>query len=787
VASVVRFPIGELEAAVDAALLSREGSEALRGRAGLAGARLANVRCRQIVAAPRWQALARLGSRPPRLAWTSTGVRNLTSRDTRYVEELVFPDTVSVVSDATLRAFLEHGKVAGPRSAEVFEDLDLVEKLAGLGVDLEALGARLQRDGLEARRRWFEEIVRSLDLRRQALVSRASAKRRVALGDLAPGVERRLALLAVDDLGPRLWKKDPSLWTEDPASRAAIKSRLGWLTSIPLMREAVSDVVGFAETVRGEGCRHVVLCGMGGSSLAAEVLARTFGPAPGYPELRVLDSTLPQAVREVERELDLERTLFLISSKSGTTTEVNAFRRYFAARAKPSQLVAITDPGTPLEALAKEAGFRRIFLNPGDIGGRYSALSFFGLVPGALVGVDVATLLERAERLADASAACVPPKESPGAWLGAVLGEAARQECEKVTFLAAKRLNPLGAWIEQLLAESTGKEGKGIVPICNEPVWDEPAFADDRLFVALRLAGEADGLETTLSALEKAGHPVVELRLNDLLDLGAEFFRWELATAVAAAVLGVNAFDEPNVAQSKEATAAVLLEYERRGQLPSEAPTLAADGIQVYGGQPAGSPGAALAAHLSAAVAGDYVALQAFLVPSDAGLRTALSALDRAAPQGGAADRGLRAADRRSRGGPGDPGRGLRFRDAQRRTGRRGSSGLAGERAARDSNPSARGRGGRPGRAPGGSGRGAARLESAGRGGVLELSERGREASQQHFAQSLPAGPLPSREALVDLKLETQVAARREDAPQRGDVTIGAPAVRVVAPHAQVQ
>ncbi|HVH11146.1 MAG TPA: hypothetical protein VM736_15235, partial [Gemmatimonadales bacterium] len=352
-----------------------------------------------------------------------------------------------------------------------------------------------------------------------------------------------------------------------------------------------------ADQVRAQFDR-VVLCGMGGSSLAPEVLWRTFGSAKGHPSLVVLDSTHPSAVAAAARGGDIARTLFLISSKSGTTQESDSFFRYFwpLTGERGAQFVAITDPGTPLAHLAAERGFRRTFLNPPDIGGRYSALSYFGLVPAALIGIDAATLLHRAHRMAEACAACVPTFQNPGAQLGAILGEGALAGRDKATFVLSPGVASFGLWVEQLIAESTGKEGKGILPVADEPLGGPDVYGRDRVFVSMQLAGEADrATDGRLSALAAAGHPVVRLVLEDRDDVGQEFFRWEFATAVAGAILRINAFDQPNVAESKTNTKAVL-----RDRRPGSPAATVADVERFFAGIKPGG----------------YLALMAYVAPT---------------------------------------------------------------------------------------------------------------------------------------------------------------------------
>jgi len=360
----------------------------------------------------------------------------------------------------------------------------------------------------------------------------------------------------------------------------------------------IETMAAFADEVK-RTFRRVVLCGMGGSSLAPEVLARTFGAAPGFPGLVVLDSTHPRAVTAAASDADLEHALFLMSSKSGTTLEVDCFLRYFWDRlgARGAQFAAITDPATPLETLAAERGFLRTFVAPADVGGRYSALIHYGLVPAALLGCDVRRLLGAAGRMAEACGEGVPAGENPGAWLGAVLGEAALAGRNKVTFVASSGLASFALWVEQLIAESTGKEGKGIIPVAEGSLGAPEAYGADRLFVSLTLAGDDDAAGPRLDALARAGHPVVRLSLGDRYDLGREFFRWEFATAIASAILRVNAFDQPNVAESKQNTAAVL---EQRAHTPAPTP----------------ATGAELDRFVSAIAPNDYLAVLAYLPPT---------------------------------------------------------------------------------------------------------------------------------------------------------------------------
>ncbi len=435
-----------------------------------------------------------------------------------------------------------------------------------------------------------------------------------------PAVEEALKSLQARNFLDRLWVKDATLWKGDPA---AVRNRLGWLTSPTIMRGHAEDIRAFADEVRRLQFSQVVLLGMGGSAVAGEALNQIFGSKMGFPDLLVLDSTDPAAVRHTLESVNLSRALFLVSSKSGTTTETLAFYAFFrgqvdaASPPRPGmQFVAITDPGRPLDKVATESGFRRTFLNPASIGGRYSALSFFGLVPAALIGVDVKVLLERAHNMVEVCGNEVGARDNPAVQLGAVLAGLARAGRDKVTLALSEQIRGLGVWIEQMLAESLAKDATGLVPVVDEPLGAPGVYGDDRVFVALTLEDD-DSHDVALGKLADAGHPVVRLTLKDPMDVGAEFFRWELATAAAAAVLGVNPFDEPDVARAKESTATLLTEWRRTRRLPEWPADAEEDGLLLMSksSKKPASVTKGLAAHLAQAAPGDYLAIQAYLAP----------------------------------------------------------------------------------------------------------------------------------------------------------------------------
>ncbi|HEY2972501.1 MAG TPA: bifunctional transaldolase/phosoglucose isomerase [Pyrinomonadaceae bacterium] len=423
----------------------------------------------------------------------------------------------------------------------------------------------------------------------------------------------------------RIWNRDASLWKSEESHQKIIRNSLGWLTVPTEMLAVVDELRSFADNVRASGeFQHAMVCGMGGSSLCPEVLRQTFGRQESFPELLVLDSTDPDAINDFRSEIEVNRCLFIIASKSGTTTEPNTFHRYFynevaKKSANPGKsFITITDPGSQMADTAAAEGFRQIFLNQPDIGGRYSALSYFGMVPAALMGLDFAKLLRGAETMAKACGASVPVSRNPAAVLGAVMAECTTAGRDKLTIVTDQKLSAVGLWVEQLIAESTGKEGKGIVPVVGEPLGPVSAYSNDRLFVSISVGANDAETKSKLKALEAAGHPVVYRSLNEAYDLGAEFFLWEMATAFAGWRLGINPFDQPNVQESKDATKALLEKYAREGKLPEQT-LIASDGqLSVYAGGAApeatdsSSVREALRAHCAKIKTADYVALLAY-------------------------------------------------------------------------------------------------------------------------------------------------------------------------------
>jgi transaldolase/glucose-6-phosphate isomerase len=645
IASVASFFVSRVDTAIDTDLeykarhaatpAERARLEGLMGRAAIANAKLAYVKYKEIFHGERFRALKAKGAQVQRQLWASTGTKNPKYSEVLYVDNLIGPETVNTVPPATYTAIREKGKVALTLEQGLDECRALVGELAEIGIDLKAVTEKLQRDGLSSFVTSFDTLAESIESKRAMFLSGINERLTATLGKYSEAVAGAIKEADKGDVMRRIWHKDAALWKEDDAHQKIIKNSLGWLTVPDMMIGVADDLVQFADRIRNvREFKHAMVCGMGGSSLCPEVLRQTFGPQDGYPELLVLDSTDPDVLSDIAARIDLTKCLFIISSKSGTTTEPLVFYKYWydqvgRRKENPGEcFVAVTDPRTLMEQMATEDKFKRIFLNPADIGGRYSALSYFGMLPAALMGLDVKKLLERAERVVHACASVVPAADNPGARLGAILGECAKAGRDKLTVSTDPKIASFGLWVEQLVAESTGKDGNGIVPVAGEPLGAPSVYGDDRLFVHISVERIDSETEAKLKALEAAGHPVVYRTLTDLYDLGEEFFLWEIATAFAGWRLGINPFDQPNVQESKDATKELLETFTREGKLP-EQDVLATDGVlTIYADSETRarlsneSVGAAIAAHLARAGAGDYIALLDYFEETPAYERT---------------------------------------------------------------------------------------------------------------------------------------------------------------------
>jgi transaldolase/glucose-6-phosphate isomerase len=554
--SVASFFVSRVDSEVDKRLEGTDHDELL-GKAGIANARAAYQRYEQIFLGERFAALSDAGAAVQRPLWASTGVKNPAYRDVMYVEELVGPNTVNTMPMATLLAAGDHAEIRGNTAGE--DPTAVLKALADAGIDMVDVTDQLLREGVDKFVEPMDKLLEGIDTKRQAIVTQRPSSIDASLpDDVVPRVAARVKQAAQEDVARRIWRKDDTLW--GPAGQPEVANRLGWLNVTEHMREELGDLKAFAEAVRDEGVTDVVLLGMGGSSLAPEVIRRSFGEQSSWPSLHVLDSTDAGAVRSVQNAIDLDHALFLVSTKSGGTIEtLSLFKHFWSLRSDGNAFVAITDPGSGLEKLASEHGFRRTFLNDPDIGGRYSALSYFGLVPAALMGADVARLLD-ASGVAEHNCQSFESGDvSSGLWLGLAWGELAAAGRDKLTYVIDAPLQSFGLWVEQLIAESTGKQGKGILPVADEPVGAPDVYGQDRTILHLRNGEHPDeATDAKVAALREAGHPVIVREIAGPDDLGRIFFFAEFAIATAGWVQGINPFDQPNVQEAKDATSGVL-------------------------------------------------------------------------------------------------------------------------------------------------------------------------------------------------------------------------------------
>jgi transaldolase/glucose-6-phosphate isomerase len=638
IASVASFFVSRIDTVVDnlideklktAAGVDKVRLERLLGKVAIANAKLAYQSYKRIFAGPRWEALQAKGAQRQRVLWASTGSKNPHYSDVLYVEELIGPDTVNTVPPATLAAFRDHGRPRASLEEDVAGATQLLDDLERSGISLRKVTDDLLTDGVSKFVEPFTKLLRAVERRsREANTARINRQSHSLPSVLHAKVSERVKAWDADGGTRRLFAGDASLWTGTDEA-----SWIGWLGVVDQQIESEKLLLDLSEKVREEGFTHALLLGMGGSSLCPEVWKETFGRIAGSPELFVLDSTDPAQIRTLEAKVDLARTLFIVSSKSGSTLEPNIFKAYFFDRVKQaagadkvgSRFIAVTDPGSNLEREARADGFRHIFPGVKSIGGRYSALSNFGMVPAAAMGLNVDKLLDEAERMLHACAPGVPADDNPGLVLGTILGVAATQGADKLTLISSPGIYDLGAWLEQLIAESTGKQGHGIIPVDRETVGAPSVYGNDRIFAYLRLEDAPDAAQdAAVDALEKAGKPVITIRVATKYDLAEEFVRWEIATAIASAVMGINPFNQPDVEASKIATKSLTSEYEKTGKLPSEAPFFEGEGVKLFGDPTnadalkravGSSPSLTsfLKAHLARLDQGDYFALLAYV------------------------------------------------------------------------------------------------------------------------------------------------------------------------------
>src|SRR6202162_47840 len=639
VASVASFFVSRIDTLIDSQLndkikntadpAQQEKLRKLKGKVAIANAKLAYQSYKKIFGGPRWAALDARGAQSQRVLWASTSTKDPSFPDTYYVAELIGPDTVDTIPPATLDAFRDH---ANPR-ASLEEDIpaarETMETLAQVGISMKEATDKRTEDGVKLFADAIDKLRAAGSKRTQKAAPSAANNLTYQLPeDLGQNVKATLEDWKKNNKVKRLWARDASLWTNKDEA-----SWLGWLGIVEEQIAHDADFKKIADEIHKEGFTHLVLLGMGGSSLCVEVFGKTFGKIDGFPQVHILDSTDPAQIRTLESKIDIAKTVFIVASKSGTTLEPNIFEQYFYEKVKQAvgaaeagkRFIATTDPGSQMQKVAETHSFRRVFYGVPNIGGRYPALSNFGMIPAAIQGVDVPQFLDRAEEMVHACASVVPADENPGVILGSILGTLQKSGRDKITIFASPGILDLGAWLEQLLAESTGKEGKGLIPVDGESIGAPEVYGKDRVFAYVRLQDGADPKQDAgISALEKAGQPVVRMQVANNYELGQEFFRWEIATAVAGSIIGINAFNQPDVEASKIETRKLTDEYEKTGSLPQETPFYEEKGIKLYSDdknaaalkQAAGKDAtltAYLRAHVNRLKAGDYFAVLGYI------------------------------------------------------------------------------------------------------------------------------------------------------------------------------
>src|SRR5215831_6877936 len=662
VASVASFFISRIDSLIDDKIAGpnqlldnekdaakREKLKSLVGKVAIANAKIAYARYRELYGSDRWKALKAKGAMLQRLLWASTSTKNPKYPKTLYVDELIGAETVNTVPADTYIEFRDHGTVRPTLTQNYDENMqrarETMATLEEVGISMKQVTATLLDQAVKAFADPFDNLLGTVEKKRRALQTGMSPQT-WSVGDQTDAVKKNLEDWRMHGKIRRLWDRDPSLWTNQDEGHW-----LDWLHIVEGQLEQGRHLQEIAEDAKSMAAKSVLLLGMGGSSLAPEVWKKTFGKIDGSPELHVLDSTVPAQVRTFRNKIDPKSTLFIVSSKSGGTIEPNVFKQFFfeettkalGAEEARDHFVAVTDsmkPRTKMHEVAKRDRFRHIFFGLAGIGGRFSALSNFGMVPLAAMGVDVKKFLDSTEIMVHACSSCVPPELNPGVVLGVIMGTLAKAGRDKITVIASPGIASLGAWLEQLMAESTGKahpqtkQGTGLIPIDGEKVGKPDSYGNDRLFVYERLTSAPDkDQDAAVDALEKAGHPVVRINVADKLDIGQEMFRWEIATAVAGSILGINAFNQPDVEASKVETRKLTSEYEAKGKLPAEIPFFEASGIQFYADEKNVAEihgglnvAAVLKTHLSQINAGDYFAVLGY-IPMNAENEKALAAI----------------------------------------------------------------------------------------------------------------------------------------------------------------
>ena len=635
IASVASVFVSRIDAAVDKLIDQqvartndtgkRQALTGLRGKVAIANAKLAYQRYKKLFAGERWEKLRVKGARVQRLLWASTSTKNENYSDVLYVEELIAPDTVNTIPPATMDAFRNHGNVRLSLEENIEQARQVMTALEQGGISIEAVTAKLVEEGVQQFADSFDKLLGAVARKRASnLGEKLDGQTYKLLPELEKAVATSLESWRHDGNVRRLWAGDASLWTGSDEARW-----LGWLNIVEEQHKRIGELTSLAADIQEEGFTHIVLLGMGGSSLGPEVFGETFKRRDGCAELLVLDSTDPAHIRTIESKIDPGNTLFIVSSKSGSTLEPNILKQYFfdcakravVADAAGSRFMAVTDPGSSLQKIAERDHFRHVAFGVPSIGGRYSVLSDFGLVPAAAMGLDIDRLIGATQIMVRSCAGDVPAADNPGVVLGTILGILGKSGRDKVTIVASPGIANFGAWLEQLLAESTGKQGKGLIPIDSEPPGTPDSYGQDRLFVYVRLSNEADAKQdNAVDALERAGQPVVRIAVLDRYHIGQEFFRWEIATAVAGSILGINPFNQPDVEASKDKTRELTEAYERTGKLPPESALFEESGLTLFADEKnvkvfpkVKTLVTCLAAHFERLQTGDYCALLAYV------------------------------------------------------------------------------------------------------------------------------------------------------------------------------
>jgi transaldolase / glucose-6-phosphate isomerase len=623
VASVASFFISRIDTVVDKEL-DKAGRKDLQGKTAIANAKLVYKRAKEIFGSDRFKKLQEKGAKVQRLLWASTGTKNPSYPETLYIDELIGKDTVNTMPPATINAFRKSGKLSDAIETSVDEAQKHMDALEEHNIDFSKITDQLTKDGVELFAESFRDLLNTIDKKKDEILSNLAKD---FILRLPPGVyqqyRKTLDMWENESVASRLWKKDYTLWKENKEDDNELSNRLGWLDLPYIMQNAVQVLKEFAEEVRKEYSR-VILLGMGGSSLAPEMFYVTFGQKEGYPSLTVLDSTHPESVQRIIGSKDLEKTLFIVSSKSGTTIETTSLMHTAVDALKKktktpgNNFVAITDSGTILETFAKENSFRKIFLTPSEVGGRYSALTYFGLVPAALIGVDVDIILNRAFHLMQDTKENATLKLNNGYKLGAALGELYRGGHDKLIFTTSEKISSFPSWIEQLVAESTGKEGKGILPVIEDEVLPPEHYKKDSALVYLRLRNDDNTrYDRKVDDLQASGVPVIYINLEDEYDLGRELYKWEIATALASVVMKINPFDQPDVQSAKSLANGAIEEYKKTGKLASQNPSYTEDGIKIFSAHGGESIKDNFNNFFREIKEGAYIAVLAFLDPEE--------------------------------------------------------------------------------------------------------------------------------------------------------------------------